>query len=261
MKFYIPTYEDCINIINNNPDMYFYENKYVIDNYNLSIFGYRYAKYNNFMLPILDNPNINALELKGICFVFDDDGSVFNHHLLLHKFWEIDQYNHCRYELFKDKKIKNITTKEDGYLVSFLKLPNNKIISFTKHGIDETINLKVNDFLSDKNYFDFINRCLNKNIQPIFEYIGTKMYVDYGDRKDLILLKLRCNKTGKYLDIENYKSEGINMVEYHNKTLEQLIIDCKSEHNIEGYVVHFEDDTFLKLKTNWWVNEKNKKIL
>jgi len=260
MKFYIPTYEDCVNIVNNNPDMYFYENKYVIDNYNCSIFGYRYAKYNNFILPIIDNPNINALELKGIVFIFDDNGKVFNHHLLLHKFWEIDQYEHCKYDLFKDKKIKNITTKEDGYLVSFLKLPNNKIISFTKHGFDETINLKVNEFLSNNYYYNFIYDCLDKNIQPIFEYIGTKMFVNY-DNKDLILLKLRCNKTGKYLNINNYDTINISIVKEHNKTLDQLLLDCKILTNIEGYIIHFEDDTLLKLKTNWWINEKNKKIL
>ena len=48
-NFMIPTYDQCINIVNSNPDMYFYERKLLVDSYNISIFGYRHAKYNNFI--------------------------------------------------------------------------------------------------------------------------------------------------------------------------------------------------------------------
>ena len=44
--------------------MYFYNIDFIFDNYKLETFGYRYAKYNNFMLPLIDKPYINALELK-----------------------------------------------------------------------------------------------------------------------------------------------------------------------------------------------------
>jgi len=258
MNFYIPTYDECIEIVNNNPDMYFYERKYLIDSYYLSTFGYRYAKHNNFILPIIDKSHINALELKGITFVFDDN-NTYKHYLLLHKFWEIDQYNHCKYEIYKDKKIKNVTIKEDGFLVSFLKLPNNKIISFTKKSFDDKTNLEVNEFLEDKNYFNFINYCLDNNIQPIFEHIHEKMRVDYGDRNELVLLKLRNNLTGKYLDFDNFDNQmikGIKIITEVNKTLDELLDISNKIENCEGWVVHFEDDTLLKVKTNWWRNKK-----
>lgn len=260
MNFYIPTYKDCIDIVNSNPDMYFYERKHIIDNYDASIFGYRFAKYNNFILPIIDKPQVNALELKGITYVFNDDNTLFDHFLLLHKFWELDQYNHCKYDLFKDKKIKNITSKEDGFLISFCKLPNGRIVSFAKSGFGDEINNRSNDFLDNKKYYKFINNCLINDIQPIFEYIGIKMVVSY-DKQDLVLLKLRCKKTGKYLNIKDFDTDGISIVEEHHKTLDELLRISKDIQNFEGWVVHFEDDSMLKVKTNWWKLNHESKIL
>ena len=257
MKFCIPTYEDCLEIVSSNPDMYFYERKYQINNYYLSIFGYRHARYNNFILPIIDKPHINALEFKGITFVFDDN-KQYKHYLLLHKFWEINQYNHCTYKHYKDKKIKNITIKEDGFLVSFLKLPDNKIISFTKHGFDEPTNILANKFLDDSNYYKFIDNCLNNNVQPVFEYIGRKLIVDYGNLNKLILLKLRNNLTGEYLEIKNFDTTGIEIVSSINTTLNDLLDISNKVENCEGWVVHFEDDDLLKIKTKWWADKRIK---
>jgi len=258
-KFYIPTYEECLEIVDKNPQMYFYERKYNIDNYKLSIFGYRYAQYNNFVLPIISNDEINALELKGISYVFNDDGSVFNHYLMLHKFWELNQYEHCSYDLFKDKPIKNITTKEDGFLVTFIMLPSEDIISQTKKGYDQYVNLVSNDYLGKSNYYCFIKECLLNNIQPMFELVGERSLVKYKE-PNLILTKLRCNKTGKYLDIKNHNTYDVSVVkEYKNYNLDDLLDLKKNKKYIEGWIVHFEDDTILKVKTDWWINKKNKK--
>lgn len=258
MNFYIPSYNECIQIVNNNPDMYFYEKKYIIDGYDASIFGYRYAKFNNFMLPLINNSNVNALELKGITHIFNDNGDIYDYYLLLHKFWELDQYNHCKYDIFKNKKVKNITTKEDGFLISFIKLPNGRILSFAKNGFGDEINNRSNEFLNNQKYYNFIKMCLDNNIQPIFEYIGIKMIVNY-DKEDLILIKLRCKITGKYIDIKNIDTTGISVVNEHHKTLDELLNISKTIENVEGWVVHFDDDSMIKVKTNWWRFNKNEK--
>lgn len=257
MNFYIPSYQDCLDIVNENPHMYFYERKYIINDYNLSIFGYRYARYNNFMLPIIERPNINALELKGISFVFDDNGE-YKRYLMLNKFWELDQYNHTKYQHFKNKPIKNITTKEDGFLITFIELPSGEIISQTKRGFDSHENIFANEFIEKNNrYQKFIKICLDYNIQPIFEYVGKKLYVEY-DKHNLILTKLRCNITGKYLEIHKFNTNNISVVKEHKYTLDEILELKKNITNFEGWIVHFDDDTLLKIKTDWWINEKNK---
>lgn len=255
----IPTYKNCIEIIDNNPGCYFYENKYIINDYNISIFCYRYASYNNFMLPIPNKPKINALELKGISYIFDDNNKVFNHHLMLHKFWELDQYSHCKYDLFKNKKIKNVTIKEDGYMFTYIKLPNNIITSQCKKGFFLDTNSYVNEWLTDKYYNNFINYCLNNNIQPIFELIGNKYKrnVKYNDNK-LVLIKLRNNKTGKYLNFKDIDTKNIDIIKHENfNNLNDIITSVKNKENFEGYVVHFEDDSMLKVKSDWWKNNNN----
>lgn len=258
MDFYIPTYEECLEIVDENPQMYFYERKYIIDSYRLSVFGYRYAQYNNFLLPIIQKENINALELKGISYVFDDNGKVFKHYIMLHKFWELNQYEHSSYDLFKDKKIKNITTKEDGFLITYIMLPSGDIVSQTKKGYDQWENFLANEYISNVNYYLFIKECLSKDIQPIFELVGNEMYVKY-DKSDLILTKLRCNNTGKYLDIKDFNTKNISVVKEYDYTIDELLNLKKELKNIEGWIIHFDDDTLFKIKTDWWINEKKKK--
>ena len=255
MKFYIPTYEECLEIVNESPDMYFYERKYSIDYYQLSVFGYRHAKYNNFILPVIDKPHINALEMKGITYVFDDDGS-YRHYLLLHKFWEMDQYDHSKYDQYKDKLIKNVTIKEDGFLISFLPLPSGEIISFAKHGFYEDTNIEANKYLENLNYNRFIKNCLDSGVQPIFEYVRKNAMIVEYDKNDLVLLKLRDNFTGKYLDIKDFDTTGISIVTEVHKSFSEILDMIENTENLEGWVVHFEDDDMLKVKTKWWRKHK-----
>jgi T4 RnlA family RNA ligase len=258
MSFYIPTYEECLSIVTENPKMCFYEKRYIIDDYILSIFGYRLASYNNFMLPIIERSNINALELKGISYVFNDDMTVYRHYLMLHKFWELDQYDHCSLDKFSNKKIKNITEKLDGNLFTFIKLPSGKILSQSKKGVLLNNNIEANNFLLKPNYFNFIKNCLDRNLQPIFELVDGNSIVKY-DEQSLMLLKLRCNLTGKYFDISHITE--VPVVKEYNYTFDD-ILKLKSEMvGIEGWVVHFDDDSMLKVKTDWWKNEKANKLL
>ena len=56
---YIPTYEECLEICA-KPDATFYESKYVISGFPISIFNYRLAQYKDFVEPIESNPKIKA---------------------------------------------------------------------------------------------------------------------------------------------------------------------------------------------------------
>lgn len=258
---YIPTYEKCLDIVNNNPDMCFYETKFRVDHYDISIFGYRYAKYNNFRLPLIEEPDIQAHELKGLSFIFNDDGSLFDHNLMLHKFWELDQYGFFDYDQLKYKKIDNITVKEDGFLLTFIKLPNNSILSQGKKGFGNKENKDANKFLNNEYYFNFINNCLDDRIQPIFEYVNSEFYVNYK-QEDLILTKLRNKDTGEYLNISDFDTTGVSVVDTTKfKTFEELFDIRDTVTNIEGWIVQFDDGDMIKVKSKWWKNEKILRLL
>ena len=179
---------------------------------------------------------------------------------MLNKFWEINQYPFCTYDKLKDKKIKEVTTKEDGYMLTFLKLPNNEIISQMKTGFGYEVNIACNKYLDQSNYLNFIEKCFKKKQQPIFELVSkyTKMTVDYQNKEELVLIKLRDNTTGKYLNMNKITEVPvINKEKFKN--IDEILEATETLTNKEGWVVHFEDDYFIKIKTKWYHTTKENK--
>lgn len=258
-KYYIPTYEECLEIVNSNPELYFYESKYEVDGYDVSIFSYRLAKHENFMNPV-PNKDIKATELKGLAFVFNMDGTVFNHYLMLDKFWQLNQYTHSSYEVYKDKQIKSVYVKEDGSLLSFIKLPNGKNVAKTKYGFkSEHSEIANSIYKNNKKIKKLVDYCLNNDIAIMFELVGDRnIVVVRYDKTNLILLKLRNNTTGEYIDLEKFQEdtgllEGVRIAaKVDIKTLDELIEKSKDTENSEGWVATFDDDSILKIKTDWY---------
>jgi hypothetical protein len=58
-------------------------------------------------------------EMRGITYVFNTDGSLFNRHILLDKFFNLNQVASSVYSVVKDFKIKSIYN-EDGSVASFV---------------------------------------------------------------------------------------------------------------------------------------------
>ena len=119
---YLPNYEDCVEMCAKE-DAAFYESKFVIDGYNISVFNYRLAQYKDFVTPLENKPDVKAYEMRGLTFVFNEDGSLFRRFLLLEKFFNLNQVPEAMYSIVKDYKIKFINNKEDGSIASFIKLP------------------------------------------------------------------------------------------------------------------------------------------
>ena len=88
------TYNQAVTLTQGN-EAPFYEARFVVDGYNISIFNYRLAMYSDFR----DN---FAFEMRGLTFVFNEDGSLYNRYLLLHKFFNLNQVEDSQYSLVKD---------------------------------------------------------------------------------------------------------------------------------------------------------------
>jgi T4 RnlA family RNA ligase len=244
VKYNIPTYKECVQITQNFPSKTFFETRKIFDDYKFSFFNYRLAEYKHFK-------EANAFEMKGITFSHFNGKS--KHHLMFNKFWELNQYPEFQYDHFKDKKIKKVMVKEDGNLISFIKLPNEKIISRVKQGFKSSFNKIANEFIEKTPvYYNFINYCLDNEIIPLFELVGENRIILKYDKNDLILLNMRNNLTGEYIDKIDYDMSGINIVKNENYTLEELVELSKEKEEMEGWVVQFDDDTLLKVKTQWY---------
>jgi T4 RnlA family RNA ligase len=248
MNFYLPTYDECLTLtkMDNSP---FYESINYVDEYKVSVFNYRLATIADFKLK-------GALEIRGICFVFNIDNTLFKRYLLMHKFFNINQTEDTLYDVVKNYKVKNVFNKEDGSLATFIKLPNGKVVGKTKMGFDNDQAIAINEIYSTnsdiKRVVDYL---LDNNLIPMFEYVApdNKIVLNYFDRK-LILIKVRNNNTGNYVELSNLEVslDGVDVVVKESYILDELVNLTKTLEDKEGWVVEFDNGLHIKIKTDFY---------
>jgi len=256
---YIPTYDEAVEMCSFDQSP-FYETKLVVDGFNVSLFNYRLASYGDFQSPLrFKQKTLSAFEMRGLTFVFNSDGSLYKRYILLHKFFNLNQTPDSLYSDLKDLKIKSIQNKEDGSVASFIKLPNGKVVGKTKMGFDniqsQAINRIYNSNIELKRFIDW---SVNSDIVAIFEYVSpyNRIVLNYK-KEELILLKLRSNKTGEYLNLVDFAHQigSLRTAEFeHPQSLDDLLKINENEINKEGRVVHFEGDHFIKIKNSWYIS-------
>ena len=259
----IPTYEQALELCSGE-DAPFYESKMVVDGFNVSVFNYRLAQYKDFANPIPDKPELKGYEMRGLTFVFNEDGSLFNRYVLLEKFFNLNQVPDSLYSVVKNYKIKFVNNKEDGSIASFVKLPNGKVIGKSKMGFDNDQADGINRvYKTNKEIKSLVDWALDNNIVPVFEYVApnNRIVLRYPS-EELILLRLRDNVTGKHIDIRDHLDKvgsiRVSPFEDEIKDLDQLIELTATQVDKEGSIVTCEDemgrDFFFKLKTPWYMS-------
>jgi len=241
--FHLPNYIDCLEICKKS-DGLFYESKLSIEGYNISIFNYRLSTYNDFV-------TYGAFELRGLTFVFNSDGSLYKRFILMEKFFNINENESTLFDVVKGKKVKSVYLKEDGSIINFIELPNGKILAKSKMSFESEQALMAQDlFESNENINKFVKDCISKDLVPIFEYVGpmNRVVVKYNN-SDLILLRLRDNRTGEYLSIDGYDLSKPTVFKF---TLNDLMNLKDNLDGIEGWIVEFIDGQKVKIKTDWY---------
>ena len=257
----IPTYEQALELCSDE-DAPFYESKMVVDGFNVSVFNYRLAQYKDFANPIPDKPELKGYEMRGLTFVFNEDGSLFNRYVLLEKFFNLNQVPESLYSVVKNYKIKFVNNKEDGSIASFVKLPNGKVIGKSKMGFDNDQADGINRvYKTNKEVKSLVDWSLDNNIVPVFEYVApnNRIVLRYPS-EELILLRLRDNVTGKHIDIRDHldKVGSIRVAPFEDdvRDLDHLVELTATQVDKEGSIVTCEDehgrDFFFKLKTPWY---------
>ncbi len=258
---YLPTYEDCVEMCSREESP-FYESKFVIDGYPISVFNYRLAQYRDFVTPLENRPEVKAYEMRGLTFVFNTDGTLYKRFLLLEKFFNLNQVPESAYSIVKNYKIKFVNNKEDGSIASYIQLPNGKILGKSKMGFDNEQANGINRvYRTRTDVKEFVDWCIDNNITAIFEYVSpaNRIVLRYLE-EDLILLRMRDNSTGKHLDIKDHLDKigtiRIAPFEDDSKDLDSLIEVNATQVDKEGVIVQTEDeygkDFFFKIKTPWY---------
>ena len=254
----LPTYDEAV-ALTLLPESPFYETVKYIDNFKISLFNYRLAQNKDF----IDKKN---RELRGLTFVFNTDGSLFKRYILLEKFFNLNQVEWSMYSVVNDYKIKSVNNKEDGSIASFIKLPNGRVLGKSKMSFDSEQAVEISKIYETNNDIKrFVDYSFEKDFTIILEYVSpqNRIVLEYT-KEELILLKLRDNKTGKLLDISNY-SDKLGSVKVAESEaildLDTLIEIIKTQEDKEGFVILTEDndgnDFSFKMKNKWYCDRHN----
>jgi T4 RnlA family RNA ligase len=221
----------------------------VVEGYEISIFNYRLAQYSDF----IDNL---AFEMRGLTFVFNEDGSLFNRYLLLHKFFNLNQVPESQYSLVADLGIRSIYNKEDGSVASFIRLPNGSVLGKSKMSFESDQATGMNRlYRTNVDLKRFVDWTLDNDYVAVFEYVApnNRIVLRYLD-EELILLRLRDNKTGEYLDLSKFSKEigSLKVAPSDVASLDELVELAQSVEDKEGWIVEFSNGLFIKVKTVWY---------
>ena len=248
MKRYLLSYDEAV-ALTLGVDAPFYESKFVVEGYDISIFNYRLAQYSDF----IDN---SAFEMRGLTFIFNEDGSLFKRYLLLHKFFNLNQVPESQYSLVAGLGIRSIYNKEDGSVASFIRLPNGSVLGKSKMSFESDQAAGMNRlYKSNADLKRFVDWSLDNDYVAVFEYVApnNRIVLRYFD-EELILLRLRDNKTGEYLDLSKFSKEigSLKVAPSDVATLDELVELAQSVEDKEGWIVEFSNGLFIKIKTAWY---------
>ena len=63
---YLVTYKDAMEMVEVYKNFNFSKSEYMLSDYKVVSFGYFLCDYNNFMRPLKDKPEVNALDMRGV---------------------------------------------------------------------------------------------------------------------------------------------------------------------------------------------------
>ena len=147
-------------------------------------------------------------------------------------------------------------------MISFVEI-NGEIIPKTKMGFENDQTIEVEKiYKNNKSIKEFVDWCLDNDIVSMWEFVSFKnrIVLNY-DKPNLILLRLRDNKTGDYLDIEKYRGKGFDVVEEEDYTVDEFIELSKTLTDKEGCVFTLKngngDEMMVKQKTQDYFEKHN----
>jgi T4 RnlA family RNA ligase len=255
---YILKYNDAQEICKKYNNNNFWEFTFMKDEYKLAAFNYFICGWNDFANPLPNKPEVNAFDMRGVTFVFNKDGSLWKSFLMLPKFYNLNQVESTQYGVVKDKKILNITSKEDGSLVAFMMLPNGKLFSktigsFTSEQAENAYKL----LYEDEERVNWVKGLLKDGYTPLFEYVSwdNRVVLKYS-QPQLRFIGIRDNISGEYFTASEMVRFniplGVQQIESYAGDLDFYIEEAKTREGKEGWVVKFIDGQLIKIKTAWY---------
>jgi RNA ligase len=191
-------------------------------------------------------------ECRGL--IFDPAGNIMSRPF--HKFFNIGEREETLPKNIDLSKPHTVMEKMDGSMIRPLLLDGHLRLA-TKMGVTE-VAMNAESWLAARgsNAAGWMRTYVENGATPLFEWTSRKnqIVLDYAE-DDLVLLAIRDNITGEYLDINDldcpftvvprYGSVEGNLKEYLDRAREQK--------GREGDIIRFADGHMVKVKNDWYV--------
>lgn len=225
----------------------FYKKDIQLNGCNYRIFNYyqfaKFSDYNNFF------------EIRGHTFEMEEDYPTRLATLPLPKFFNINENIMTLEQNLDFLKIKEITVKYDGSLLATYKTGNSFGVK-TKLTFDsEQVVFGMSFLKNNPSLFDEINQLVQSDHTVCMEFCApfNRVVLKY-DSAFIKIICVRNNLTGEFL-FKDYFSPKMEIAKnwvdiwQERKPIKNFILDVVKQKNIEGYVVRFSDNFFIKIKT------------
>jgi hypothetical protein len=210
---------------------------------------------------IKDWNNLVQRECRGL-IVSSKTGKILARRF--HKFFNIDEREET---LLKNIDLTDAVIQEklDGSLVSPIMFEDKNIIWATRRNKSP----EVETFIStckDIDYNGLAKHYLSSNITPLFEWCHDSIRVGVlcYPSKQLVLLALRHNESGEYINIDTHKELiegfGVPIVNDHKidysdvNNINKLLKCIKESTDREGIVLTLGNGTKYKFKSYWYIS-------
>jgi RNA ligase len=195
-------------------------------------------------------------ECRGL--IFDADGNLMSRPF--HKFFNVNERDETQTHEIDMSQPHVIMEKMDGSMIRPI-LVDGYLRLATKMGVTE-VAMGAETWLAfqDSEYKEWLRFYIDSGYTPIFEWISpfNQIVLPYNI-EDLVLLAIRDNVTGRYLDLDEelteircpftkvprYGSMEGNIAEYVDRQ--------RGKEGREGDIIRFADGHMLKIKNDWYV--------
>jgi len=193
--------------------------------------------------------------LRGTCF--DHTGKIIR--LAFHKFENLGQSEEYMPEKFDFSAPHRIEQKLDGSMIAPIPYPDGTYRLGTRAGVTDVAMMAerfLNFSMDDDQYIYYnslIVRCIALNVTPIFELCSreNRVVIDHPVTR-LVLIGMRENHTGEYIDIHGYGTliERVKIVANEHSDINKFAEYIKTLKDDEGVVVKFNDGRYVKIKAD-----------
>jgi RNA ligase len=196
--------------------------------------------------------NVMRRECRGL--IFYPDGRIMSRPF--HKFFNVGEREETQPNRIDLNEPHVVMEKLDGSMIRPVIVDGHLRLG-TKMGVTE-VAMNAETWLAAQNpcLKDWLRSMVENGATPLFEWCSRKnqIVLDYAE-DDLVLLAVRENITGEYLDINSMGAPFTVVPQYESiqGNLSDYLARARLQEQREGDIIAFADGHRVKIKNNWYV--------